>query len=104
MTKKPDISKLYNYHNEEGVLLEMSSDYKLISRELKSINVAFENRTIDDILQELEEIRNLYFIFFYNDYDDEAEFEVITDALEEDYDYIKINFLIEYLKDLKLYE
>ncbi|GAQ50119.1 hypothetical protein FPK15_contig00106-0001 [Flavobacterium psychrophilum] len=42
MTKKPDISKLYNYHNEEGVLLEMSSDYKLISRELKSINVDYE--------------------------------------------------------------
>ncbi|GAW88678.1 hypothetical protein VT569_02070 [Flavobacterium psychrophilum] len=97
MTKKPDISKLYNYHNEEGVLLEMSSDYKLISRELKSINVDYEKRAIHEIIQELTEIRTLYYLEFCD------ENNVLDPDIIDDEDFIKINFLIAYMENLKLY-
>ncbi|SNB29787.1 conserved hypothetical protein [Flavobacterium psychrophilum] len=98
MIKETDISKHYNYHNEEGVLLTLDSDYKLISAEFKSIDVAFENRTIDDIAKELDEICNLYIVVFHNE---NATDEI--DDIEDDEDYIKINFLIAYMENLKLY-
>lgn len=97
MIRKTDISKLYNYHNEEGVLLDMSSDYKLISTELKSINVDYEKRVIDEIIQELTEIRTIYYFDFCD------ENNVLDSEIINDEGFIKINFLIEYVENLKLY-
>jgi len=92
MLKKQDTTNLYNYHNPDSVLLTLNSDYKLISAELKSINVDYENRIIDEIIQELTEIRTLYY-FEFCDENNGLDPEIIDDE-----DFIKINFLIDNLK------
>ena len=97
MPQKLDTTNLYNYHNLNGILLSINSDYKLISAELKSINVDYKNRTIDNIMKELIEIRNLYY-FEFCDENNVLDHEIIGDE-----DFIKINFLIEYMANLKLY-
>lgn len=95
MLQKTATNNLYNYHNTDGILLTLNSDYKLISVELKSINVAYENRTIDEIIQELTEIRTLYYFEFCD------ENNVLDPNIIDDEDFIKINFLIEYMENLK---
>ena len=97
MSQKTDTNNLYNYSNRDGKLLTINSDYKLISAELKSINIDYENRTIDEITQELTEIRTLYYL----EYCDENN--VLDPEIIDDEDFIKINFLIEYMENLKLY-
>lgn len=97
MLQKSDTTNLYNYHNPDGILLTINSDYKLISAELKSINVDYENRTIEEITQELTEIKTLYY-FEFCDENNVLDHEIIGDE-----DFIKINFLIEYMANLKLY-
>lgn len=97
MLKKLDTSNLFSYYNPDGVLLTINSDYNLFSAELKSINVDYENRTIDDIIQELTEIRTLYY-FEFCDENNSLDPEIIDDE-----DFIKINFLIDYIENLKLY-
>ena len=97
MLRKRDITNLYNYNNPDGVLLTINSDYKLISAELKSINVDYENRIIDEIIQELTEIRTLYY-FEFCDENNSLDPEIIDDE-----DFIKINFLIGYMENLQLY-
>lgn len=97
MLRKRDITNLYNYNNPDGVLLTINSDYKLISAELKSINVDYENRSIDEIIQELTEIRTLY-TFEFCDENNSLDPEIIDDE-----DFIKINFLIGYVENLQLY-
>ena len=97
MPQKLDTTNLYNYHNLNGILLSINSDYKLISAELKSINVDYKNRTIDNIMKELIEIRNLYYFEFCD------ENNVLDPEIIDDEDFIKINFLIEYMENLKLY-
>lgn len=95
MLEKSAASNLYNYHNPDGILLTIKSDYKLISAELKSIDVDYENRTIDEITQELTEIRTLYY-FEFCDEDNSLDPDIVDDE-----DFIKINFLIEYMENLK---
>lgn len=97
MLQKSDTTNLYNYHNPDGILLTINSDYKLISAELKSINVDYENRTIEEITQELTEIKTLYYFEFCD------ENNVLDHEIIDDEDFIKINFLIEYFENLKLY-
>lgn len=97
MLRKSDTNNLYNYHNPDGILLTINSDYKLISAELKSINVDYQNRTIDDITQELTEIRTLYYFEFCDENND------LDSAIVDDEDFIKIHFLIKYMENLKLY-
>ena len=97
MLQKSDTNNLYNYHNPDGILLTINSDYKLISAELKSINVDYKNRTIDEITQELIEIRTLYYFEFCE------ENNVLDPEIVDDEDFIKINFLIAYMENLKLY-
>ncbi|POY40373.1 hypothetical protein C3L50_06935 [Flavobacterium alvei] len=97
MLRKRDATNLYNYHNPDGILLTINSDYKLISAELKSINVDYENRTIEEITQELTEIRTLYSFEFCD------EINGLDPEIIDDEDFIKINFLIEYMANLKLY-
>jgi hypothetical protein len=97
MLRKSDTNNLYNYHNPDGILLTINSDYKLISAELKSINVDYENRTIDDITQELTEIRTLYYFEFCD------ENNVLDSEIVDDEDFNKIHFLIKYMENLKLY-
>ena len=98
MPQKLDTTNLYNYHNLNGILLSINSDYKLISAELKSINIDYENRTIDEITQELTEIRTLYYL----EYCDENN--VLDPEIIDDEDFIKINFLIEYMENLQKYK
>ena len=95
MSQKTDTNNLYNYSNRDGKLLTINSDYKLISAELKSINIDYENRTIDEITQELTEIRTLYYL----EYCDENN--VLDPEIIDDEDFIKINFLIESMENLK---
>ena len=95
MLQKKDTNNLYNYHNPDGILLTINSDYKLISAELKSINVDYKNRTIEEITQELTEIRTLYYLEFCD------ENNVLHPEIIDDEDFIKINFLIEYMENLK---
>lgn len=97
MLKKTATNNLYNYHNPDGILLTINSDYNLISVELKSINVDYENRTIDEITQELTEIRTRYYVEFCD------QNNVLDPEIIDDEDFIKINFLIEYMENLKLY-
>ena len=97
MLQKKDTNNLYIYHNPDGILLTINSDYKLISAELKSINVDYKNRTIEEITQELTEIRTLYYFEFCD------ENNVLDPEIVDDEDFIKINFLIEYMANLKLY-
>ncbi len=51
MLKKSETNHLYNYHNPDDILLTINSVYKPISAELKCINVTYENRAIDKIVQ-----------------------------------------------------
>ena len=95
MFQKLDTNNLYNYHNPDGILLTINSDYNLISTQLKSINIDYENRTIDEITQELTEIRTLYYLEFCD------ENNVLHPEIIDDEDFIKINFLIEYMENLK---
>lgn len=95
MSQKTDTNNLYNYSNRDGKLLTINSDYKLISAELKSINIDYENRTIDEITQELTEIRTRYYLEFCD------ENNVLHPEIIDDEDFIKINFLIEYMENLK---
>ena len=97
MLQKLDTTNLYNYHNPDGILLTTNSDYNLISAELKSINVDCENRTIDAITQELIEIRTRYYLEFCD------ENNVLDPEIIDDEDFVKINFLIKYMENLKLY-
>lgn len=97
MLQKLDTTNLYNYHNPDGILLTINSDYNLISAELKSINVDYKNRTIEEITQELIEIRTLYYFEFCE------ENNVLDPEIVDDEDFIKINFLIAYMENLKLY-
>lgn len=97
MLQKSETTNLYNYNNPDGILLTINSDYKLISAELKSINVDYENRTIDEITQELIEIRTLYYLEFCN------EKNILDPEIIDDEDFIKINFLIKYMENLKKY-
>ena len=97
MLQKSDTTNLYNYHNSDGILLTINSDYKLISAELKSINVDHKNRTVDEITQELIEIRTRYYLEFSD------ENNVLDPEIIDDQDFIKINFLIGYMENLKLY-
>ena len=96
MLQKSNTTDLYYYHNPDGILLSINSDYKLISAELKSINVDYEYRTIDNIIKELIEIRTLYYFEF-------CENNVLDPEIIDDEDFIKINFLIGYMENLKLY-
>ena len=64
----------------------------------KSINVDYENKTIDEITQELIEIRTLYYFEFCD------ENNVLDPEIVDDEDFIKINSLIEYMENLKKYE
>ena len=98
MSQKTDTNNLYNYSNRDGKLLTINSDYKLISAELKSINIDYENRTIDEITQELTEIRTLYYL----EYCDENN--VLDPEIIDDEDFIKISFLIEYMENLQKYK
>lgn len=95
MLRKSDTNNLYNYHNPDGILLTIDSDYNLISAELKSINVDYENRTIDAITQELIEIRTRYYLEFCD------ENNVLDPEIFDDEDFVKINFLIKYMENLK---
>ena len=95
MLQKLDTNNLYNYYNPDGVLVTINSDYNLISAELKSINVDYKNRTIEEITQELTEIRTLYYFEFCD------ENNVLDPEIIDDEDFIKINFLIEYVEYLK---
>lgn len=97
MLRKRDTTNLYNYKNTDGVLLTINSEYKLISAELKSINIDYKNKTIDEITQELIEIRTLYYLEFCD------ENNVLDPEIIDDEDFIKINLLIEYIENLKLY-
>ena len=97
MLQKSDTNNLYNYHNPDDILLTINSDYNLISTQLKSINIDYENRTIDEITQELTEIKTLYYFEFCD------ENNVLDHEIIDDEDFIKINFLIEYFENLKLY-
>ena len=97
MLQKKDTNNLYNYHNPDGISLTINSDYKLISAELKSINVDYKNRTIEEITQELTEIRTRYYLEFCD------ENNVLHPEIIDDEDFIKINFLIGYMENLKLY-
>lgn len=97
MLQKSDTTNLYNYHNPDGILLTINSDYNLISAELKSVNVHYENRTIDKITQELIELKTLYYFEFCD------EKNVLDPEIIDDEDFIKINFLIGYMDNLKLY-
>ena len=97
MLQKKDTNNLYKYHNPDGILLTINSDYNLVSAELKSINVDYENKTIDEITQELIEIRTLYYFEFCE------ENNVLDPEIVDDEDFIKINFLIAYMENLKLY-
>jgi len=97
MLQKLDTSNLFSYYNPDGVLLTINSDYNLFSAELKSINVDYENRTIDDIIQELTEIRTLYYFEFCD------ESNSLDPEIVDDEDFIKINFMIDYIENLKLY-
>ena len=96
MLQKKDTNNLYNNYNPDDILLTINSDYNLISAELKSINVDYENKTIDEITQELTEIRTLYYLEFCD------ENNVLNPEIIDDEDFIKINFLIEYVENLKL--
>ena len=95
MLQKKDTNNLYIYHNPDGISLTINSDYKLISAELKSINVDYKNRTIEEITQELTEIRTRYYLEFCD------ENNVLHPEIIDDEDFIKINFLIEYMENLK---
>ena len=64
----------------------------------KSINVDYENKTIDEITQELIEIRTLYYFEICD------ENNVLDPEIVDDEDFIKINSLIEYMENLKKYE
>ena len=97
MFQKLDTNNQSNYHNPDGILLTINSDYNLISTQLKSINIDYENRTIDEITQELTEIRTLYYLEFCD------ENNVLGPEIIDDKDFIKINFLIGYMENLKLY-
>ncbi len=96
MLQKKDTNNLYNNYNPDDILLTINSDYNLISAELKSINVDYENKTIDEITQELTEIRTLYYLELCD------ENNVLDPEIIDDKDFIKINFLIEYVENLKL--
>lgn len=98
MLQKLGTNNLYNYHNPDGILLTINSDCKLISAELKSINVDYKNKTIDEIIQELTEIRTLYYLEFCD------ENNVLDPEIIDDEDFIKINFLIEYMENLQKYK
>ena len=95
MLQKTDTTNLYNYYNPDAILLTINSDYKLISADLKGINVDYENRTIDEITQELIEIRTRYYLEFCD------ENNVLDPEIIDDEDFVKINFLIEYMENLK---
>lgn len=97
MLQKTDITYLYNYYNPYGILLSINSDYQLISAELKSINVDYKYRTVEEITQELTEIRTLYYFEFCD------ENNVLDPEIVDDEGFIKINLLIQYLENLKLY-
>ena len=97
MLQKTDITYLYNYYNPDGILLSINSDYQLISAELKSINVDYKYRTVEEITQELTEIRTLYYFEFCD------ENNVLDPEIVDDEGFIKINLLIQYLENLKLY-
>lgn len=86
-----------SFTDKKGYTLHLESSYEAIKKELDKLDVNYKNKTIDEIIVELDNSRHKVYLKHCGE-DKQLQISIIySNKL------LKINFLIEYMKYLKKY-
>lgn len=87
-----------SFTDKKGYTLHLESSYDIIKKELDKLDANYKNKTIDEVIVELDNARHKVYLKHCRGEDKQLQVSIIySNKL------LKINFLIDYMEHLKKY-